>query len=96
MIMGFIQSFTYAEIAGMFGSKSGGASIYGATAWLQIFEVHRAPVGVVQLVRVVAGTIARQRHCGGLHRFNMLRALACVRLQQSPDRSLAWLTDGRH
>ncbi len=34
MIMGFIQSFTYAEIAGLFPNKSGGASIYGATAWL--------------------------------------------------------------
>ena len=35
MCMGFLQSFTYAEMAGMFGNKSGGASIYGATAWLR-------------------------------------------------------------
>ncbi len=35
MTMGFLQSFTYAEIAGMFGNKSGGASVYGATAWLR-------------------------------------------------------------
>ncbi len=35
MIMGFIQSFTYAEIAGLFPNKSGGASIYGAAAWLK-------------------------------------------------------------
>ena len=34
MIMGFIQSFTYAEIAGLFPNKSGGASIYGAAAWI--------------------------------------------------------------
>lgn len=34
MFMGFLQSFTYAEIAGLFPNKSGGASIYGATAWL--------------------------------------------------------------
>src|SRR6195952_2740002 len=34
MVMGFLQSFTYAEIAGMFANKSGGASVYGATAWL--------------------------------------------------------------
>jgi amino acid transporter len=34
MMMGFIQSFTYAEIAGLFPNKSGGASIYGAAAWL--------------------------------------------------------------
>jgi amino acid transporter len=35
MIMGFLQSFTYAEMAGMFGNKSGGTSVYGATAWLR-------------------------------------------------------------
>lgn len=35
MFMGFIQSFTYAEIAGLFPNKSGGASIYGAAAWLR-------------------------------------------------------------
>lgn len=35
MMMGFLQSFTYAEMAGMFGNKSGGASVYGAMAWLR-------------------------------------------------------------
>lgn len=45
MIMGFSQSFTYAEIAGMFGNKSGGASIYGATAWLRYSKVV-APLSV--------------------------------------------------
>jgi len=32
---GFLQSFIYAEIAGLFPSKSGGASVYGAAAWLR-------------------------------------------------------------
>jgi hypothetical protein len=41
MIMGFLQSFTYAEIAGMFGNKSGGASVYGATAWLRYSKLSR-------------------------------------------------------
>lgn len=45
MIMGFLQSFTYAEMAGMFGNKSGGASIYGATAWLRYSKVV-APLSV--------------------------------------------------
>ncbi len=27
MVMGFLQSFTYAEMAGMFRNKSGGASV---------------------------------------------------------------------
>lgn len=35
MVMGLIQSFTYAEIAGLYPDKSGGASIYGASAWLR-------------------------------------------------------------
>ncbi len=35
MMMGFVQSFTYAEIAGLFPNKSGGASVYGAAAWLR-------------------------------------------------------------
>lgn len=30
MTMGFIQSFTSAELAGLFPNKSGGASVYGA------------------------------------------------------------------
>lgn len=33
--MGFIQSFSYAEIAGLFQNKSGGAAVYGAAAWLR-------------------------------------------------------------
>ena len=45
MIMGFLQSFTYAEIAGLFGNKSGGASIYGATAWLR-YSKTIAPLSV--------------------------------------------------
>src|SRR5882672_1525717 len=45
MIMGFLQSFTYAEIAGIFGNKSGGASVYGATAWLR-YSKFIAPLSV--------------------------------------------------
>ena len=32
---GFIQAFTYAEIAGLFPNKTGGASVYGAVAWVK-------------------------------------------------------------
>jgi amino acid transporter len=45
MVMGFLQSFTYAEMAGMFGNKSGGASVYGATAWLR-YSKFIAPLSV--------------------------------------------------
>jgi amino acid transporter len=45
MLMGFIQSFTYAEIAGLFPNKSGGASVYGAAAWLK-YSKFIAPLSV--------------------------------------------------
>jgi amino acid transporter len=45
MIMGFIQSFTYAEIAGLFPNKSGGASVYGAAAWVRYSKII-APLSV--------------------------------------------------
>lgn len=45
MMMGFIQSFTYAEIAGLFPNKSGGASIYGAAAWVKYSKLI-APLSV--------------------------------------------------
>lgn len=45
MIMGFVQSFTYAEIAGLFPNKSGGASVYGAAAWVR-YSKFIAPLSV--------------------------------------------------
>ncbi|HTO82965.1 MAG TPA: APC family permease [Methylomirabilota bacterium] len=48
IIMGFVQSFTYAEIAGIFDEKAGGAANYGATAWLRYGIIGRfmAPLSV--------------------------------------------------
>ncbi|MDP4106350.1 MAG: APC family permease [Bacillota bacterium] len=45
ILMGFLQSFTYAEIAGMFPNKSGGASVYGALAWIRYSKLI-APLSV--------------------------------------------------
>src|SRR3954466_8347271 len=42
---GFIQAFSYAEIAGLFPHKSGGASVYGAIAWVRYSKVF-APFSV--------------------------------------------------
>lgn len=42
---GFVQCFTYAEIAGLYPNKSGGASIYGAMAWLPYGKL-LAPISV--------------------------------------------------
>jgi len=45
VLFGFIQAFTYAEIAGLFPNKSGGASVYGATAWVR-YSKFLAPVSL--------------------------------------------------
>lgn len=45
ILMGFIQSFVYAEIAGLYPNKSGGASVYGAAAWLP-YGKFIAPISV--------------------------------------------------
>ena len=43
--LGFVQSFTYAEIAGLFPDKAGGTSVYGAIAWVRYSKLV-APVSV--------------------------------------------------
>ena len=45
ILMGFTQSFTYAEIAGLYPHKSGGASVYGAAAWLP-YSKFLAPISI--------------------------------------------------
>jgi amino acid transporter len=45
IVIGFLQSFTYAEMAGLFPNKSGGASIYGALGWVRYNKLV-APVSV--------------------------------------------------
>lgn len=45
IVFGFIQAFSYAEIAGLFPHKSGGASVYGAVAWVRYSKMF-APVSV--------------------------------------------------
>jgi len=42
---GLIQAFTWAEIAGMYPQKSGGASVYGAMAWMP-YSKFIAPLSV--------------------------------------------------
>jgi amino acid transporter len=42
---GFLQAFTYAEIAGLFPHKTGGASVYGAVAWVR-YSKFVAPLSI--------------------------------------------------
>src|ERR1700741_1134956 len=39
VLFGFVQAFTYAEIAGLHPSKSGGTAVHGATAWIRYSRV---------------------------------------------------------
>lgn len=67
MVMGFIQAFTYAEIAGLFPNKSGGASVYGAAAWVRYSKII-APLSVwCNWGRLDACAVARLLDRGGLH-----------------------------
>ncbi len=43
--IGFVQLFLYAELAAIFPNKTGGASIYGAVAWLRYGKIF-APINV--------------------------------------------------
>ena len=67
MIMGFIQSFTYAEIAGLFPEQVGRRVGLWRGRVAALLEVHRAAVGVVQLARLDAGAVARLLDRGRLH-----------------------------
>ncbi len=39
VLLGFVQSFTYAEIAGLHPSKTGGTAVHGATAWIRYSRI---------------------------------------------------------
>src|ERR1700743_1862053 len=45
ILFGFVQSFNYAEISGVFPHKSGGPAAYGAAAWLR-YNKWMAPLSV--------------------------------------------------
>lgn len=45
ILMGFFQAFVYAEIAGLFPNKSGGAAVFGAIAWVP-YSKFIAPISV--------------------------------------------------
>lgn len=45
VVIGLFQAYSYAEIAGLFKNKSGGAAVYGAAAWLRYSKII-APLSV--------------------------------------------------
>jgi amino acid transporter len=45
VLAGFVQAFTYAEIAGLHPSKTGGTAVHGATAWIR-YSKYTAPMSL--------------------------------------------------
>src|SRR4029078_6505317 len=45
VILGFLELFVYAEIAGLHPSKSGGTAVHGATAWVRYSKIV-APISI--------------------------------------------------
>ncbi|MEZ5773548.1 MAG: APC family permease [Hyphomicrobiaceae bacterium] len=93
MLMGFVQSFTYAEIAGLYPNKSGGASVYGATAWLRYGKL-LAPLSV--WCNWIAWTPVLSLGCSIAAGY-ILNAIAPVPTftEASPE-VIAWLGDPAH
>jgi amino acid transporter len=81
MIMGFIQSFTFAEMAGLFPNKSGGASVYGAAAWIRYSKII-APLSV--WCNWIAWTPVLSLGCSIAAAY-ILNALAPVPAADAPD-----------
>lgn len=75
MLMGFIQSFTYAEIAGLFPSKSGGASVYGAAAWL---KYGKFPARMMEDLGIKGGNDLGERRAGFLPYLTLLGGVAVM------------------
>jgi len=86
MVMGLIQSFTYAEIAGLFPNKSGGASVYGAAAWVRYSKII-APLSV--WCNWVAWTPVLSLGCSIAAAY-ILNAVAPIPPADAPD-VLAWI-----
>ncbi|MGE0213594.1 MAG: amino acid permease, partial [Parvibaculaceae bacterium] len=86
MLMGLIQSFTYAEMAGLFPNKSGGASVYGAAAWVRYSKVI-APLSV--WCNWIAWTPVLSLGCSIAAAY-ILNALAPIPPADAPD-VLAWV-----
>ena len=95
MIIGFIDCFIYAEIAGLHPRKSGGTAVHGATAWIRYSKYTAPAVALVQLGRLEPG--ARHR-LGPGRRLPALDLLRCRRQHHDlaghagPD--LGFLADG--
>lgn len=88
MVLGLIQSFTYAEIAGLFPNKAGGASVYGAAAWVRYSKIV-APLSV--WCNWIAWTPVLSLGCSIAAAY-ILNALAPIPAADSPE-TLRYIAD---
>lgn len=93
VVMGYFQAYSYAEIAGLFSNKSGGAAVYGAAAWLRYSKII-APLSV--WCNWFAWTPVLSLGCAIAAGY-ILNAMAPIPVF-SPDspQVLAWLQDAAH
>ncbi|CAE6726156.1 APC family permease [Paraburkholderia haematera] len=91
---GFIQSFSYAEIAGLFPHKSGGASVYGAIAWVRYSKL-LAPLSVWCNWFAWSTVLAIGSGLGAGYVLNMLfPATSAINTWQITLVDLGWLSSG--
>jgi amino acid transporter len=96
ILMGFIQSFVYAEIAGLYPHKSGGASVYGAAAWLP-YSKFIAPISVWCNWLAWSPVLALGTSLGaGYVMASLFPADAAINTWQIPLLDLGFVRDGLH
>lgn len=96
ILMGFIQSFVYAEIAGLYPHKSGGASVYGAAAWLP-YGKFIAPISVWCNWLAWSPVLALGTSLGaGYVMASLFPADAAINTWQIPLFDLGFIRDGLH
>ncbi|WP_185641016.1 MULTISPECIES: APC family permease [unclassified Burkholderia] len=94
ILFGFIQAFSYAEIAGLFPHKSGGASVYGAIAWVRYSKL-LAPLSVWCNWFAWSPVLAIGSGMGAGYVLNMLfPATAAINTWQITLLDLGWLASG--
>ena len=96
ILMGFMQSFVYAEIAGLYPQKSGGASVYGAAAWLP-YSKFIAPISVWCNWLAWSPVLALGTSLGaGYIMASLFAPDAAINTWQVPLLSLDFIRDGLH
>lgn len=93
IILGFLQSFTYAEMAGMFPKKSGGASVYGAIAWLRYLKIV-APLSVWCNWLAWSPVLALGTQLAAGYILNLYPANSPINTWQITLVNLGWIQDG--